>query len=208
MKTPLDVRDQLVQEHVPTVMVPSHSALPGLAAFGHRFLVARDGLWLDVHRPQASLRLQAAPADAPLPYGRVGQTAEFPFGKLSEHLGLLKQFVADAREALPNEFAAVLVWDSFDLELRYVPCKTKSASPARIEYERPAMDENESIAVDLHSHGLIAAGFSTQDDIDDAGEVKIAGVVGNLDQAVPTAAFRICALGLFVNVPVPPEALV
>jgi PRTRC genetic system protein A len=47
----LDVRDRLVQQHAPTIMVPTHSDLAPLTAAGHRYLAAADGLWLELRRP-------------------------------------------------------------------------------------------------------------------------------------------------------------
>ncbi len=55
------------------------------------------------------------------------------------------------------------------------------------------------MVLDLHSHGLLDAFFSGTDNYDDGrGEVKIAGVIGNLDQPEVTASFRLCANGVFV----------
>lgn len=202
----LDMRDAIVQEHCPAVMVPSHSVCPFLARKGHQYLVAQDGVYLEVARPAMVLMHRIAPSKVAMPYGTLNESISLSYGRLSEHLPLLRQFLADARAALPNEFAAWLIWDDFDRRLRYAPCKTIEATPGSVHFERPKLDEHESCAVDLHSHGTLAAFFSPTDDIDDAGEVKIAGVVGNIDTDQPTSAFRICALGLFIDVPFPAEA--
>ena len=52
--------------------------------------------------------------------------------------------------------------------------------------------------MDLHSHGASGAFFSTQDDTDDraSGEVKLAGVVGRVNDA-PEWQFRLAACGVF-----------
>lgn len=203
----IDPRDLIVQEHAPTIMVPSHSPLAPLEAYGHRYLAARDGLWIDIHRPLARIRAPLAASPLPLPYGSPEPVFEFAFGRIGEHMGLLKQFIAEARAALPNEFAAWLVWDSYDKVMLYRPCRTIDASADRIHFERPNLDRNECLAIDLHSHGAAPAFFSSTDNADDAGEVKIAGVVGSLDQPAPSLCFRVCAMGVFVDVQVPAEAL-
>ena len=51
----------------------------------------------------------------------------------------------------------------------------------------------------------LPAFFSETDNIDDAGAVKISGVIGDLDKAEPTALFRLCVLGLYIAIPVPAD---
>lgn len=203
--TATDLRDHLIQLHAPTVMIDNHQPLYPLAGYGHRYLAARNGLWLDIHRPIGRIRAPLAPLPpgVTLPYGGVEPIFDFAFGRLSAHAELLQQFVADARESLPLEFAAWLVWDSYDGQIRYRRCRTLSATAGSVHFERPALDNSECLAVDLHSHGSGPAFFSATDNIDDRGDVKIAGVFGNLDTDRPSAVFRVCALGVFIDVPVP-----
>lgn len=203
---PPDQRDRIIFEHAPAVMVPNHSTLPPMEGNGHRYLVAKDGVYLEITRAACYICARIAPTEAPLPFGIIEEKNVFHFGRLSQHLPLFKRFLKEARAALPNEFAAWLVWDEFDKELRYVACKTIDASPGRVHFERPNLDRNESLAIDLHSHGTGSAFFSSTDDVDDAGEVKISGVVGNVDREIPTSAFRICALDVHLDMVFPAEA--
>ena len=205
MTTTTDPRDRIIQDLVPTVMVPSHSQLPAMGQFGHRFLIARDGVWLDVMRPQASMMIKIADSVVPLPYGQVAGHAQFPFGRLAAHKKLFKEFLADARKTLPNECAGVLIWDSLDEMLVYQRCESVTSSPGSVKYRPPQLTEHQAVAVDLHSHGTMGAFFSSTDDVDDYGEVKIAGVLGNIDQDTPSTAFRICAMGAFIPVDCPAE---
>jgi PRTRC genetic system protein A len=74
--------------------------------------------------------------------------------------------------------------------------------------ERPELAEHESLAIDLHSHGDGEAFFSEIDDTDDAGEVKISGVLGGLGETgTPSAVFRLNLLGLIIPLPVPVAAI-
>ena len=57
------------------------------------------------------------------------------------------------------------------------------------------------MVIDLHSHGLLGAFFSSTDNFDDRSEVKIAGVIGNLNKPEVTTSFRLCANGVFVSLP-------
>jgi PRTRC genetic system protein A len=80
-------------------------------------------------------------------------------------------------------------------------------STGSVRYELRELDDHESVAIDMHSHGHIPAFFSDTDDRDDAGSVKISGVVGNLDSDTPTAAFRLCVLGLYLPINVPADRI-
>jgi PRTRC genetic system protein A len=74
------------------------------------------------------------------------------------------------------------------------------ASPERIHFQRPQLQEGAWLVMDFHSHGRHRAFFSAQDDADDAGEVKLAAVLGNLDAASPSIALRACLMGAFAPV--------
>lgn len=194
----IDPRDAMLQAHVPAVMVPRHSALPSFHASGHRLLVAQDGLWIDVRRPWLHLVWPIAPSPIPLPYGPLNDAMDFGFS-WDSFGALLDQFRAEAIRALPNEHAAWLVWDDKLQALFYYPVIAISSGPAGIEMHRPKLEPHEHLAGDVHSHGLLAACFSSTDDADDAGEVKLSVVLGNLDDpGAETQVMRLCAHGLFI----------
>lgn len=217
---PLDARDRFQQSLTPVVVVPRFSELAPLIIPGHRYLVAEDGLWLEVRRAWLWARMPLAQTwGTALPFGRVAGPQELPEitagmevdarnftpplqaqytfeGEDLERLQTL--FVHDARASLPDEFAAWGVWNEQTSRLEYRPLVATEASPGGITFSRPRLEDHEHLAVDLHSHGALAAFFSSTDDDDDRGEVKIAVVVGTLDQE-PTFATRLCALGLFVD---------
>ena len=60
----------------------------------------------------------------------------------------------------------------------------------------PLLARDESIAIDLHTHGLLPAFWSATDDEDDR-SVKVSGVCGNLDREQPSAAFRLVFNGMY-----------
>ena len=60
----------------------------------------------------------------------------------------------------------------------------------------PPLARDESIAVDLHTHGCLPAFWSATDDVDDR-SVKVAGVFGNLNREQPSAAFRLVLNGMY-----------
>jgi hypothetical protein len=217
---PLDERDLFQQSLTPVVVVPKYSEIAPLSTPGHRYLVAEDGLWLEVRRAWLWARMPLAQTwGTSLPFGRLAEPQTLPevtdgmevdardfmptlqaqYTFEAEDLERLQTlFVHDARASLPDEFAAWGVWDDKAGRLVYRPLVATEASPGGITFSRPRLEDHEHLAVDLHSHGALAAFFSSTDDDDDRGEVKLSVVVGTLDQE-PTFATRLCALGLFVD---------
>jgi PRTRC genetic system protein A len=194
----IDPRDAVLQAHAPTIMMPRFSAITGLDHSGHRYLVAQDGLWIEVRRPWLQLLWPFAPSPAPLPYGALEDTMEFGF-EWDAFWVLVEQFRREACNALPNEHAAWFVWDEHAGRLFYRRLIAIDAGPAGIKLHRPQLAAHEHLAVDIHSHGTLPAGFSGTDDADDAGEVKLSVVLGNLDDpGAETQSMRLCAHGLFI----------
>lgn len=183
--------DTVLQEACPTVMVPMYGQLAPMAKSGQRFLSASDGLWVEVSRPWLHIVWPVATQnDFPTPYGKLEKKIDLAFGKIP--VDLINLFIADAEAAFPNEFGAWLIWDDNAKQLRYQSMRTIAATPVHLEAERPDIAEHESLAINLHSHGRGHAFFSSDDDADDRGEVKISGVFGSLHRTERSAVFRVC----------------
>jgi PRTRC genetic system protein A len=198
---PLDPRDHIILQHAPVVVLPRYSDATYLEEQNcHRFLVGEAGVWLELLRPWLHLQTLIAPAAMPLPYGNlVSELFDLSFGT-NKLMALIQTFLGDARDALPNECAAWGVWDEHQERLLYRPCATIDATPGRVTFERPALASHEHLAVDIHSHGRIGAFFSSTDDADDRGAVKLSIVVGAVHETEPEIEMRLCALGLFVDI--------
>lgn len=200
MPAKTDARDTLLQQTCPTVMAPKFGAFAPLMENGHRFLVASSGLWLELRRPWFYLRYPVCEEPrVALPYGEIEIETAFAFDLDTDAAPLLARFVEEARDALPAEHAAWIIWNDVTRALEYRPCIAIAAGAGGIEYHRPKLEEHESLAIDVHSHGGIEAFFSNTDDEDDLGEVKIAVVFGKLDGPDFAMTKRICALGLFLE---------
>jgi len=75
--------DRTLQTVTPTVMVPRHEEFSSLATPGHRFLVAEDGLWIEIWRPWLYVRVPLATQDrVAMPYGKLGHHVELGCGKI------------------------------------------------------------------------------------------------------------------------------
>ena len=124
----------------------------------------------------------------------------FTFGVLP--IRLIEQFVKAGRRSLPNEAAGALIYSRTSGRLRLALCEPMRSSPTRIAYRLPAMDDDETVAVDLHTHGRLPAFWSSEDDSDDQG-IKVAGVFGRLHEAELDACFRLAINGRFRPLPHP-----
>ena len=195
----MDKRDELLQHLTPTLMVPRFGQFEPLQNPGHRFLMASDGLWLEINRAWLYARTQCAPllGQVPVPYGTVTPCVELRCGRIAP--AILEQFVVMARAALPNETAAAVIWNDETGAMHLQPRKELHASAAHVTVEAVSLAEHEHLVMDLHSHARYPAGFSNEDNIYDRAGVYAAGVVGNVDQEHPTYAFRLCLLGLFLS---------
>lgn len=197
----IDPRDAALQAACPVLPVPRFGELSSARA-GQRVLLARNGVFLEVTRSwmRCVLKLVDLPAKPPLPYGAVEEHLSFAFGVIP--LRLLDEFIAHGRRSLPNEAAGALVFSKTRGNLRLVLHHVLEARPAAIRYRIDSMDADEELAIDLHTHGVMGAFWSTTDDADDQG-VKVCGVFGNLDRTRPSAAFRLAINGRFLKLPHP-----
>lgn len=202
----MDRRDIALQTLTPSVIVPKFSVFQKLEQAGSRFCIASDGLWLEVKRSWLDLCVPLAlQYKVNMPYGQLKQSMQFNFGKLPS--GFLKQFIEDAREALPYEHAAWFIWSEEIGAMRYQTLEAESASVGAITYRCPVLEDGEEVIADIHSHGHLNAFFSRQDDDDDKSEVKIAIVVGNVGTDNPTMKMRLCANGYFLPLPCQNDAV-
>lgn len=197
--------DKALLAAAPVAAVPRHAPFHPLQDNGHRFLLAEDGLYLEVRRPWLHYIHQLAKQTAvAIPYGAIAGKCELDFGSIGSALVQMKEFAAKAKADAPIEAAASLLWNHRTKSWRIdYPDIIGEASASRIEFNETEPGPDESLAIDLHSHGHGHAFFSTVDDAHDLGAVKISGVFGNLDTDTPTVAFRLCVLGLYIPINVP-----
>ncbi|MDB0572212.1 DUF2016 domain-containing protein [Ralstonia solanacearum] len=203
--------DAKLWDSAPTIAVPKFAEFKQLEEVGHRFLATAEGLFVEVRRPWLHVIQPVAPLNGQTvrpPYGTVKPKVELAFERLGAIFPMVRTFIEAARQAAPNEHAAWVIWDSHTGDLAYRELNITSTSPGAIDYERPKLQDHESLVVDMHSHGALAAFFSEQDNHDDAGEVKISCVVGDLaDGKTPSIQFRLCVLGMFLPLKVPAAAV-
>ena len=193
----MDPRDVALQSLSPTVMVPRFGEFTELTTPGHRFLVAANGLWLEVRRPWLYVRRPIAKQlTVAMPYGHLEERTEITCGPVP--LDLLQAFSNLARTAAPLETAAWITWNEATCEFAIRSLEETSAGSSHVDVNRPRLDDDEHLVLDIHSHGFYSAGFSPKDNKDDRGEVKLAMVTGSYQKDHVSTAIRLCVLGLHI----------
>jgi len=190
--------DIALTQSFPLMPMPRYGAFERLAENGQRLLVAENGFFLEVRRDWL-YAVQRCGHHSPflrLPFGTAEPVAELAFGTVPKRL--VAAFIEMARFVAPNELAGVMVYDRVKGSLDLRVCESKDVSPTRVTYRLPQLGANESVAVDIHSHGDSSAGFSSTDDQDDQAATKIAVVVGKVRELQPDVAARLCLQGVFI----------
>lgn len=191
----MDARDMALQAACPAIAAPRFGSLPDMPN-GQRIILAANGVFVQVQLDWLDCIQRLSPAlPIPLPYGEVDERLSFAFGVLP--IRLIESFIEAGRQGLPDEVAGALIYSRRARTLRLALCESLDTSPAQIDYRVPPMDADETLAVDLHTHGCGAPFWSATDDRDDQG-IKVAGVFGCLHLPTPRAAFRLAINGRFL----------
>ena len=199
----MDVRDLALQAACPVIATPRFGPLHDMVN-GQRIILAANGVFVQVKLDWLDCIQRLSPAlPIPLPYGGIEERLTFTFGVLP--IRLIEAFIEAGRRGLPNEVAGALIYSRRSRSLRLALCEPLDVSPHQIDYRVPAMDADETLAVDLHTHGHGLPFWSAKDDRDDQG-IKVTGVLGCLHQPKPSALFRLAVNGRFHPLPHPWQA--
>lgn len=190
--------DLMLQRHAPVEVVPLYGDFEPLETVGHRFLIAKDGLWLEAKRAWAYIRWPIAQSrKVPIPAGELARVVDLTFGRLPRWL--VDDFVELSKEASPAEVGAVGVWDERTGSFELMGTRTLQAGIGHLRYQRPEVHQGRHIVMDLHSHGPLKSYFSKTDIADTGSEVVICVVVGTVDEAV-SVKVSLFACGLQIPV--------
>ena len=178
----MNTKDQLIQQRFPTIMVPGYEEFSPCPLHGTRLLVAKGGLYLETAQPFGRFRRCLWPStDRELPYGEVEEINEFEailadpvVTSIFENVILPEaaQYAQDNRE-----WAGWIVWTKEGYS--YLPLDFEASGASVLIKDRPALPEGTCLAIDVHSHGAMKPFFSSTDDLDDSGGVKLSVVLGS-----------------------------
>jgi PRTRC genetic system protein A len=193
----VELLERVVLENFPVTTMPQTGHLVRPKSLGQRYVVAREGLfrevstpWLYALLPLASIRGMQAP------YGPCLPTVELTMNQPPAHLW--RMFREMAEQALPHECAGAFIWNTVTAEWRLAVREAQNASPHHVDFAEAPVGEDEVLVVDIHSHASHKAFFSSTDDRDDAGGLKIAAVLGQVDTESPTLCLRLVCLDRFL----------
>lgn len=189
--------DNAILQTFPLLAVPASGSIEAAPSNGMRYLVGRTGMWREITLPWIRVRHQVSESAFQLPYGPANDVVEFRCGPIPLHV--IREFTANARAASPDELAGVFLWHEETGAWRYEKRHGVYVSSNYVSYREVVPRDGEHIVVDAHSHGLHPAFFSSQDDEDDRGSMKLSLVVGNLDRETPSSLMRLCMAGHIVN---------
>lgn len=140
--------DQYIDATSP-VRAVSHGSHEPLREAGHRYLVAREGLFVEVSRPWLHAVLPAGASAVPLPFGSANALRRVTLRCGPLPARLLAQFVEQALKALPNECGAWIVWNEHTHSFELLEVEAICATAERLAYLRPNLDPGCHLVVKL-----------------------------------------------------------
>ncbi len=161
-----------------------------------KIVVASNGLFLNHSNTWISTQFKIAQPCASFspPYGKADEFVKINLPKVPDEIcrAVLDHF----RSACPLEAACLISFNQQTKEYSLHFPHVIRATGAHISYRYPDLDRFESLVIDIHSHGLHKAFFSSTDQTDDHGSTKISMVIGNLNQDEVSIASKIMVRGV------------
>lgn len=197
----MNIKDQVLHNNISTVMVPKYSPLPYLENGRYRYLMACNGLWIEAVQPWGIFRQQLWESPKVLVYGEVDPLLHLEGGLIPHEL--LENCIANASEKADEkkEWAGCITYKQMTGHYSLLPRSDIIVeSKYRVSYNIPKLPTDEHLVLDLHSHPFDMPAFSQQDDEDDKGGVRLAGVISFGKNEKPKLTLRLCLEGHFFEV--------
>lgn len=192
-----EILDQVASANFTFVAALHAQPLAEPTKCGERFVLAKSALYREVRLPWLYSCLKIATINGlPTPYGDTSEVVRFDFTPPPAELW--RQFREEACKALPNECAALFIWNTESGSWRLAMRTATHVGPAHIDYVEPTLGDDELAVIDVHSHGKAPAYFSRKDYEDDYGGIKIAAVFGRVGSETPNIALRLVCLDSMV----------
>ncbi|MFY9269013.1 MAG: PRTRC system protein A [Candidatus Manganitrophaceae bacterium] len=202
----MNAKDEILQSHLPTVMVPQFEPLTALKAGETRLVMAEDGLWIEAESIWGYFRRLLWRSYRKLPYGKVEAVSNLRCGRIP--LKLIEHFAEEANKWADHgsETAAWITWGA-DRGWDYLVLEVLEQSAVSVRYQWPDLDPDTVLVLDLHSHGTGAAFFSPTDNQSDLGFPHYSLVLGRAGSDRPLTQMdcrlRLCLAGYFFEEAVP-----
>lgn len=186
--------DRVVMGATPALMQPINGILAPVALFQQRFIVAKDGIYIQARTPAMTVCLSAGKLDYSLPYGSLKKSVELSGGYIPYKL--YQEICERAISASPNEYVCKVLYTEQKGYVLHEPSLIKVSS-CEVKYSTDY--DPETVFLDLHTHGNGDAFFSpTDDESDSRGGIYLASVLGGCASVnTITAVSRIVINGIF-----------
>ena len=201
----MNLKDELLQTHLPTVMVPRFEPLPALKAGETRLVMAEDGLWIETEAGFGHFRRPLWKSRRNLPYGKVEALSQLRCGRIP--LKLIERFAEQANHWTEwgCETAAWITWGP-NSGWEFLEPEILIRTAVSVRYTWPDLGPDTALVVDAHSHGTGAAFFSHTEDQSDPGFPHCSLVLGRCGKDRPLfgldCKLRLCLAGYFFDEPV------
>ncbi len=187
--------DKALLPITPTLMQPRFGTLPELEIGSKRYVMASDGVYVQARTKALSLTLKIHTMPVPMPYGELKESVILDGGLIP--LSIIDKIKHNAINACPNEYAAIVLYDSESTRYTLHEPVINSASAGHIQYQTKTYDD-EDVVLDIHSHGELNSYFSATDDQSDFAGIQFSSVLGHCrDLSSITTVSRICIDGFF-----------
>jgi PRTRC genetic system protein A len=167
--------DAVLLAQTPALMMPRFSALPPLEPFRRRYVVARDGLYVQSRTPVLDLTLRVEHFTTPLPFGTIEESVRMAGGMIPKEI--FRELRRRAVAHYPMEWAAFVL---FDGDYRIAEPTIIDRSGGHVTYRTDGIDDRH-LVLDIHSHGRFEASFSGDDDATDIHGTYFASVFGHCE---------------------------
>lgn len=172
-----DRRDRVLLMQNPALPMPRFGSLPPLEVGERRYVIARDGLYVQA-RTLALKVCVALACTPPLPFGSLAASVELVGGLLPR--AFFERMCIEALAESPNEWAALVHWDAERQRYEWTETQCLHRSTTRMAYDSAAREESR-LVLDVHCHGAAPPFFSSTDDASDRYGVYFASVLGYCD---------------------------
>ncbi len=169
-------------------MVNHQRGIRGIQGVGYDYILAGNGVFVQAEGPDLTARVQLAKCQV-RGLDEATEKVELHHGKIPGEL--LAAAMLWFRETPDRERYFAIGWNGKKYSVN-VPEQTGRATS--LEYQ-----PLEGMTLEFHSHGRMPAFFSKTDDRDEQG-FRVYGVMGKLDQKVPTIALRVGIYGHFQEI--------
>lgn len=175
-----DRKDLILLSETPVLMNPVFGKLPPPEMNRHRFVMAKDGLYMEAQNEALQVRLKITdlPEGISMPCAQMNGGIKLVNGAIPVELirSIRQKVVAQC----PLEWAGYIVWNRTCEQYQLFEPSIISSSSGHISYSEHLPDEL-CLVVDLHSHGMGKPFFSLTDNDSDSRFINsfyLAGVFG------------------------------